>query len=344
MKKNITFYAAMLCVLLFVIWGLRSQQLERYSERKDVMTAPTRIDVCIDGKIPMEEIKAAYAEAWARLDEIAWRMNVFDERSDVAYINNSHGQPVKIPDDTYFVLKQALEYNKLSQGAFDITVWPLIKFWKESAKAGVYPSEEQIQSVVDKIGSRRLELLPDNFVKTNHPELQIDLGGIAAGYAVDEVVAIFRRHAIQDFFIDLGGDVYAGGENCEGKKWRVGVLDPRDRSKVLEIIYLSDVAVTTSGNYEKFYTLNGKKLSHIVNPITGRPQEDMVSATVIAPTAIAADVLATAVMVMGKDKGLQMIEDLPSDHAAVVLTPEGDSLEKINRYATAEYPSFLLSD
>jgi thiamine biosynthesis lipoprotein len=240
------------------------------------------------------------------------------------------------------VLKQSIKFSAISNGAFDITVWPLIHLWKTAAKNGVFPSEESLASVREFIGADKIELLPEHQLRLKTKQTKLDLGGIAAGYAVDEVVRIFRENGIDNFFIDLGGDIFAGGVNCEGKKWRVGISDPRDRSKIFEIVHLSNMAITTSGNYEKFYQLGEKRLSHIVNPTTGYPQDEMVAATLIAPTTIEADALATAVMVMGKAPGLRMVEKMGGNYAAMVLVP--DDSNRLLKSSTQEYPNFLLSD
>lgn len=292
----------------------------KYGERRELMGTYAQIDTCLTDENEARA-RAAYRPVWARLEDIAWRMNVFDKNSEVTRINQSYPNPVEVQADTYGVIKAAAYYNKLSKGAFDITVWPLIKLWKKSEKEQRLPGFEEIRQVQESLGPDNIALLENNQIVLKHPETRIDLGGIGAGYALDEAAKIFRANGVNDFFIDIGGDIYAGGKNCEEKPWRIGIRNPEEESEIIDIVALSDMAVTTSGDYEKFYEINGRRWSHIINPVTGYPQKGVVSATVIAPTGIDADALATAVCVMGRPAGTEMINSLGENFASLILEP-----------------------
>jgi len=299
----------------------------KYRETQMLMGTIVHIDVCQEVQ-NTENGKLAFKTAWERLEDIAWRMNVLDMRSDVSKINTST-EPVLVGSDTYAVIKHSLKYFRQTGGAFDITVWPLINLWKQSEINNTFPTTEQIETILKVIGTDNIQLLSDNFIERNNLKTQIDLGGIAKGYAVDEVARIFREHGILNFFIDAGGDVYVGGQNCSGKLWRVGIKDTRDRSKIIDIVELTDGAVATSGNYEQYYTFENQRWSHIIDPISGYPQKDVVSSTVIAPSAMEADALATALCVLGSKSGTEFMDTLTGKHASlIIVVDESNQIKK----------------
>jgi len=302
-----------------------------------LMGTIVHIDVCQDVQ-DTQEGSAAYKASWERLEDIAWRMNVLDERSDVARINNSSGDPVLVGADTYTVLKHSQEYSRVTKGTFDITVWPLIDLWKQSAKSNTFPTNEQIQKARRAVGADNIQLLPNNFVKRNNPGTRIDLGGIAKGYAIDEVARIFREHGISSFFIDAGGDILVGGQNCSGKPWRVGIRDPRDKSTIIDIVEVIDGAVATSGNYEQYFTIGNERWSHIIDPHSGFPQRNVISSTVIAPTAMEADALATALCVLGGQPGTALINALTEKHASMIMVKKPSN--QIEEFKSSTYDHF----
>lgn len=311
-------------------------RVNKYRETQMLMGTIVHIDVCREAQ-NTESSKSAYKAAWERLENIAWRMNVLDARSDVAKINTST-EPVLVGPDTYAVLTHALKYFRQTEGAFDITVWPLINLWKQSEKNNIFPTPEQIQKTLKMIGADNIQLLPNNFVKRVNSETQIDLGGIAKGYAVDEVARIFREHGVSNFFIDAGGDIYVGGQNCSGEPWRVGIRDPRDKSKIIDIVELTNGAVATSGNYEQYYTIENERWSHIIDPNSGYPQKDVVSSTVIAPSAMEADALATALCVLGGDSGTGLIDALAAKYASLIIV--GGQSNQIKKYPSQTYAGY----
>ena len=302
-----------------------------------MMGTTVNVDVCLDTR-DKTAVGKAYQEVWDRLEDIAWRMNVFDERSDVAKINRAGTQPVGVQEDTYYVLQKSIDYNRLTLGAFDITVWPLIQLWKRGARENALPTTAQLQEVRSVIGSDKIQLLSNGRVRLTNAGVKIDLGGIAAGYAVDEAVRIFRKNGINNFFIDISGDIYVGGRNCEGNLWRIGIRDPRDLSKIIDTVHLSDMAVATSGNYEQYYEIQNERWSHIMNPITGYPQKDVVSATMIAPSALETDAWSTALCVLGPRSGIQLVNAMPlagEKYACLIITRNGAN--DLVRFPSAGY-------
>ena len=336
-KKPIVIFFLASCLLM----GCQPSKpkMEKYRQAQTMMGTTVSIDVCVD-KDNKERLDAAYDEVWKELEDVAWRMNVFDPKSDVTKINEAKGEPVKIEADTYQVLKRAVDFSNLTRGAFDITVYPLIQLWKRSEQKNQRPGMEELKKIKEFVGSGSIQFLGNDTLRLNHPEAKIDLGGIAAGFAIDQAVQIFHRQGIANFYIDIGGDIYAGGYNCEGRPWRVGIVDPRDRSKIMEVVELTDAAVATSGHYEKYYTIQNEHWSHIINPMTGFPQKEVISATIITPTAIEADALSTALCVLGPKEGIALTNSLKKGYASVIIVQEAN--QNIKRYVSEGYQKYLI--
>ncbi len=340
-KKSVPFAVWFIMVLnIAYLCGCAQQeapQTNKYRESKMLMGTEVQIDVCQD-QHDMAKTENAYRDVWKRLEDISWRMNVLDEHSDVAKINNSNLRPVVIGTDTYRVIKDALYYSRVTNGAFDITVWPLIYLWRESEMGNIFPTQDEIREVQANIGFKNIQLMGNGQVKLLNSKTKIDLGGIAKGYAVDEAARIFREQGITSFFIDAGGDIYAGGLNCDGELWRIGIRDPQDRSKMIDIVKVTDMAVVTSGDYEQFYEIQNQRWSHIINPITGYPQKGVISATVIAPSAMEADAMATALCVLGGRLGTDHVNALNGSHASLIIA--GKSPDAIERFSSRGYSNF----
>jgi len=316
------------CISLTLGCTSKAQESQKYTESKMLMGTVVRLDTCTE-EIKDRPIDVIYAEIWGRLENISWRMNILDEKSDVARINQAFKNPVTVGTDTHQLLKQSIKFSKLTRGAFDITVWPLIKVWKEAQSKNIMPTREKIMEAKDLVGAENIKLLPEAQVKLAKKGVKVDLGGIAKGYAIDEAARIFREHDIESFFIDAGGDIYAGGLNCEGEHWRVGIRDPRNTSKFIKIVAITNAALATSGNYSQFFEIEGQKFSHIIDPSTGYPQKGVLSASVIAPTATEADALATALMILRVGEAAVLINGFKGDYASLILSGETDQMTQI---------------
>ncbi len=266
-------------------------------------------------------------KCWERLEEIHLCMNSRSPSGDVADINRVGISSVQVDEDLYYVLRKSLELSKITRGAFDVTVLPLIELWKGYAAKNIIPSEEKIAEVRKKTGYAFIESGPGNTVYFKSKESKIDLGGIAKGYALDEIAGILRGYGINDFLIEAGGDMRCGGLNTGGEPWKVGIRDPEDKHSIIGAVYLNEKAVATSGDYERFFVIEGKKFAHIIDPRSGYPQKGVVSATVIAPTALEADALSTALCVMGGKEGTELINTIP-EAECVIFEKEEDENKK----------------
>ncbi len=342
MKKKKLQYRILLAVCalvaLSVLLTSSPKKIRRYSQSGFFFGTEVQVDVCY-GRDQKEKVRPTLKDVWSRWEDIHYRMNVYDNFSDVAKVNNSFRKPARVGWDTYFVLQEAIRFSQLTSGAFDITVWPLLSLWRESAQKNQLPSNADLAKVRKAVGVRQVRLLPNFQVKVLNKETKVDLGGIAAGYAADEAARILRQHGFENFLVDAGGDLYAGGINCDGEAWRIAVRDPADPSRIMEVVHISDLAVSTSGNYQQTFEIQGEKFTHIIDPATGYPEKKVASATIIAPTALEADAMATALCVLDPARGQQLIDRFGEDWASMVLTQEQG---QTSRFESKNYPRYKL--
>lgn len=309
---------------------------EKYSESRVLLGTFIKLDICYE-KNQENQLKEVIDKVWERFADIHSRMSVFNEKSEVVRINQSYQKPVIVSKDIYQLLKKAIFFYKITKGAFDITVFPLIELWQNAAIKNIMPNQNQIIDVKKVVGCFNIKLLQNNFVQILSSDTKIDLGGIAKGFAVDEAVKILRGDGFYNFFIDAGGDLFVSGKNCNANLWRIGIRDPRNISRIIDKIEVTDMAITTSGDYEQFYEIQDQKWSHIINPVTGYPQRNITSATVLAPTATEADALSTALCILTPQEGASLIDSLGPERASLVITLEGG---KIIKHESTSYKRF----
>jgi thiamine biosynthesis lipoprotein len=271
--------------------------------------------------------EAAFAEIY-KVDEL---MSRYKSDSQISIVNRDGlKSAVEVSESTYEVLKRSVEISKLTDGAFDITVGPLVDIFRSAEKKEAAPSEEQIAQAKSKIGYEKLNLDDDNkTVRLTVEGMRLDLGGIAKGYAVDKAIEAAQKDGVLGAMVDIGGDICCFGKAPQGKNnWLIGLKNPSTSSdagedNILLELKLTNQAVATSGDYQQFVLIKDKRFSHIINRRTGTSAEGLSSVTIIAENATDADALATAVSVMGMGKGLALIEKLPNTEAILItLSPE----------------------
>jgi thiamine biosynthesis lipoprotein len=245
----------------------------------------------------------------------------FDPKSEISGINRAAGLGrIKICHETYALLSKVLEISRLSGGAFDITVGPLVSLW-DFKHATCVPEESAIQKALSLVGLSGLKLDEDSLTAALlKPGQMIDLGGVGKGYASDRAMDIFRSRGITSAFTNIGGNVSTLGFKPDGTAWQVGIRHPRQEDRLIGAVGVSDRSVVTSGDYERFFIdRQGVRRHHLLDPLTGYPAESgLVSATVIHESAMMADALSTAVFVSGMEKGLRLLEKIPSAQAVLV--------------------------
>lgn len=272
-----------------------------------------------------QALREAIGRAFAAIDEVEARMSHYRQDSLVGRINRqAAAEPVPLDEWTWQVLVQSRRYWELSGGAFDPTCGPLIELWKRCGRENRLPGEREIASAREQTGFDKVQLLagPPPEIRFATPGMRIDLGGIAKGYSIDLAVEALRAAGCAGGMVDIGGDVRTFGRPDDDEHWEIAVQDPF-RQGTLLVLSLNDAAVCTSGNYMRFAEIQGHRYSHIIDPRSGWPAEATPSVTIIGPEATGTDALATAVSVLGPDKGLQLVKGQPGYEAMVVVGEPG---------------------
>jgi thiamine biosynthesis lipoprotein len=260
-----------------------------------------------------------------RIDELEDQLSVYRHRSEVSRLNAVAGQrPVRVEARLFALLQRSVELYHATGGAFDITSGPLIQLWRTARRQGLLPTTEQVEAAVARVGSNRLQLNPDErSVHFLAPSLTIDLGAIGKGYALDQCAEVLARAGVESYLIHGGtSSVLARGTRQSGENpsgWTVGVQHPLCREGRLLELQLCDRAVGTSGSGTHQFYMQGRRYGHILDPRSGYPVEGVLSATVVAPDAAAADALSTAFYVMGVEATREFCARFP-DITALVTT------------------------
>jgi thiamine biosynthesis lipoprotein len=289
----------------------------------------TSVSVSLVGT-PMEKfsgkLSRLFESVLGEIENVENIMSIYRAESDVSRLNNAvAGGEVSIDEHTYEVVRAAVGLSRLTGGAFDICILSAEQAWgfkteRRRRVPGPALSRPGFATTEDISLSKNGDQHSISFLKEG---MKIDLGGIAKGYAVDRAVAALKENGATSALVEIGGDCYCLGANSEGRPWRLGLRHPR-RAGVLTVLHLSNRAAATSGDYEDFFFERGKRYSHIFDPRTGRPAEHgIISATIISDSCMDADSLATAVTVMGKEKGLELVEKLSDTECILVSEEDG---------------------
>ena len=326
---------AVVCLLLAgaLYVALRTPQMvEVDSGYKVVMGTFSRVvAIARSEKVARACIAAAFEEQ-ERVNEL---MSYHNPDSELNAVNReAYHRPVEVDEATFAVLERALHFSELSGGAFDVTIGALGELWRRAAATDAVPTEAEIAEARSRVGYDKLQLDPNaRTVRFAAEGMKIDLGGIAKGFAIDKAVEAMKAAGAIGGMIDIGGDIRCFGRPPKGQQsWRVGLQDPNvapddmTAGKPLFVLKVMDRAVTTSGDYRRFATVKGRRQSHIMDTRSGRGADALASVTIIAPDATSADALATAVSVLGLDKGLALIEQVPDTEAILILHGENTNL------------------
>jgi thiamine biosynthesis lipoprotein len=250
-------------------------------------------------------------------------MSYFKPDSELSKVNReAFARPVKVSRELFEILQTSVDYSRLSNGAFDITVGPLVDLWHKAGEVNEIPDENAIAAAKSRVGYEKLILDTNTMtVRFAVEGMRIDLGGIAKGYAVDKVVEIMKRKGATGGMVDSGGNIRCFGKPANKGEWVVGVQDPNlENDNPLMVLRLDNMAVATSGDYRRFVEAGGQKISHIIDANTAGGANKLSGDTIIAPTATGADALSTAVNVLGPEKGLELVERI-LDVEAILITP-----------------------
>jgi thiamine biosynthesis lipoprotein len=274
-----------------------------------------------------------------RLDEINQSMSTYIKTSEISRFNDLRrvGEEFKVSDDFFQVMKIAQEIYQMSDGAWDGTVNPLVDLWGfgRGGRINEVPPKSQIAALLPAIGFHRIEVLAPGYLIKKLAAVTLDLSSIAKGYGVDQVASVIHKAGFKNYLVEIGGEVFARGVRKDGQQWRVGINRPRKNAAVNDVykaVPLQDQAFATSGDYRIFFEVNGMRYSHVLDPKTGYPVSNgVVSVSILADTCTFADGLSTAIMVMGHEKGLSLINRL--DHVEGLIVVEAPDKRLIDFYS-----------
>lgn len=271
--------------------------------------------------VDTQKTRAAFDAAIDEIKRIEALMTTWRD-SEVSRINAAAGKSaVKVSDETFEVIKEAIHTSEISEGTFDITFHTLHGLWKFDEDLDPHPPDDKdVKARLPFVGFRNIKLDErEKTVMLTRDKTQIGLGGIAKGYAVDMAARVLEKAGISSFFVQAGGDLLARGTKPDGTEWQAGIRDPRGpEGTYFAKVPLTDHAFSTAGDYERAYIVSGKRYHHIIDPRTGHPATACRSVTIWAPTALLADEIDDAVFVLGPEKGMKLVESLEGVGAVIV--------------------------
>lgn len=336
-RKYLRLLVSCICMTLVLsLYSCTKKEYNYYHTQTDIFKTTASIKYYYY-KDMGEEIKSC-------LDSFDLSLNPFNSQSIIYKVNNN--EEVIVDDWFISVFNKAQEVSELTEGIYDITSAPLINLWGFGFRNMGEVTPEKVDSLKEFVGYQRIHLKDRKVVKDD-PRLQLNASSIAKGYSCDVIAALFERYGINDYMIEIGGEVKAKGRNPKGKYWAIAITTPiDDRSgtikEIHEVVHLNDCSLATSGNYRNYYIKGGRKYSHTINPKTGYPsEENILSASVIYSNCMTADAFATAFMALGLDKAIAIADQIPDMGYLFVYIDADGSLKEVrssnfNKYKLAE--------
>ncbi len=308
-------------LLVLLICAQVSAQI---THKRTLKLMGSRFDITVVAKDTTQanvDIDIAVSEI-TRIEKL---ISSWDPNSQTSEINRNAGiKPVVVDKELFDLIARAISISKLTDGAFDISYASMDKIWKFDGSMKEMPSEETIKASVEKVGYQNIVLdVANSSVFLRKKEMKIGFGAIGKGYAADKAKSLLIEKGVVSGIINASGDMNTWGKQVNGEEWKVAITNPLNKNKAFALLPITNGAVVTSGNYEKQVTFNGIRYTHIIDPRTGYPSSGLISVTVFAPKAELADALATSVFVMGKEVGLNRINQLPNIEC-IIIDEKGD--------------------
>ena len=281
---------------------------------KDSITAENYIDTVI-----------------AEITRIEYLISDWKPQTQISEVNRNAGiKPVKVDKEVFELTRRAIHFSEITNGAFDISFAAMERIWKFDGSMTTMPSPEAVRKSVEKVGYKNIIL--DSTTSTiflRYEGMKIGFGALGEGYATDYCRTIMKAKGIKAGIVNASGDMSTWGKQPNGKAWNIGITNPFQNDKLLTTLSLTDQAVTTSGSYQKFVVLNGKRYSHIINPATGYPATGLCSVTVVGESAEMANGFSTSLMVLGQQEGLKLLSKYPK-YSCLMITDTGKIIKSKN--------------
>ena len=306
-------------LLLLVCVANTTALAQEATFKRVVKLMGSRFDITVNA-VNQKQADSFIDTAVKEISRIEKIISSWDPNSQTSAINNNAGiVPVHVSDELFELIERAIALSSLTDGAFDVSYASMDRIWRFDGSMTDMPSAASIQSSVSKVGFKNIVLDPENktvFLKSKG--MKIGFGAIGKGYAADKAKALLISKNVSGGIINASGDLNVWGTQTNGTAWDVALTNPMNKNKVFALFPLDNSAVVTSGNYEKYVTFNDTRYSHIIDPRTGYPATGIISVTVFAPLAELADALATSIFVMGKEVGINRIEQLPNIECIII--------------------------
>ena len=285
---------------------------------KQIFAMDTVMSLTAYGEKAGEAVEAAGKEI-TRLDRL---FSTGDPESDISKLNDAG--TLEVSDETYYLIKRAVEIGGDTNGAFDISVFPVMEAWGFTSKEYRVPSDDELSKLTQNVDYSRISFNDDNKEVALGSGMKIDLGGIAKGYTAMRLAELFKEYGVESAIINLGGNAQALGAKPDGSPWRIGIQDPENENGIMGVLEGSDTAVVTSGGYERYFEEDGRTYHHIIDPDTGYPSDNgIVSVTVVTDDGTLADGLSTALFVMGYDRAREYWKKHSNDFDFIIQDKTG---------------------
>lgn len=261
----------------------------------------------------------------AEVDRIENLISDWRPDTQVSEVNKNAGiKPVKVDPEVFALTERAIQLSKRTQGAFDISFAAMDRIWKFDGSMQTMPTTEAIKNSVDKVGYKNIILnRKKSTIFLRRKGMKIGFGALGEGYAADKCRAMMLAKGVPAGIVNGSGDMNTWGTQPDGNPWTVGLTDPKDKESLFAILPVTQGAVVTSGNYQKFVVFNGIRYSHIINPKTGYPASGLSSVTIFGPSAEAANGFSTSIMVLGKESGIKLLQQYP-DYSGILVSDSGE--------------------
>lgn len=340
-KRLIKSILPLATLLLIIIFLSKNNRIEGETYKRTRLMMGTVVEITVLDNIkkdaakeensiaPKEPIDVVVEAAFAKIKELEDLLGRTQKGSDIWKINRSSGLAVSVSPETYKLIEDGLNYSKITNGAFDITLGRVIELWNFEGEKPSVPNAADIKDALKGVGGESVLLDKTALTITPQNAVNLDLGAIAKGYIIDEAGKVLLANNIDNFIINAGGDMVIRGKRGT-KPWKVGLQHPRNTTKVMAHIEVEDAktAIVTSGDYERYFMEGGKRYHHILDPKTGYPASGLLSVTIKALDAKVADALSTSIFVMGAEKGLELIDQLENVEAVLVDSDENIIISK----------------
>ena len=333
-KHHMVKYPLILAIVIALLFAPVSSQAKReHLIQGQTMGTTYLVRVVLEESQRISGLEGKIAK---RLEEINRSMSTYQKDSEISRFNNFRQvrKKFRVSDDFYQVMMAARSIYHYSDGAWDGTIKPLVNLWGfgNADRRNTIPSTQDIAALMPNIGFENIEIMESGFLRKKKPFVTLDLASIAKGYGVDQVAAVVRKKGFYNYLVEIGGEIFASGYRKDGRPWRIGINRPKAEAAfddIYKVVNLHDEAFATSGDYRNFFVVEGTRYSHVIDPANGFPVANgVVSVSIIADTCTLADGLATAIMVMGAEKGLYLINRMKNVEGLIIVEkPDGSLTE-----------------